>query len=96
MRSILHAIAFMLAAGPAGAQTHTMDGFVRDFLERHGIPGASIAVVRDGRIVEAAGYGTANLELGVPATDRTVYEIETRLEELEQDEALWLRFGRRR
>lgn len=31
----------------------------------------------------------------LPEVDRTVYEIETRLEELEQDEALWLRFGRR-
>lgn len=30
----------------------------------------------------------------LPEIDRTVYEIETGLEELEQDEALWLRFGR--
>jgi V/A-type H+-transporting ATPase subunit D len=31
----------------------------------------------------------------LPEIDRTVYDIEARLEELEQDEALWTRFGRR-
>jgi V/A-type H+-transporting ATPase subunit D len=31
----------------------------------------------------------------LPEIDRTVYDIESRLEELEQDEALWLRFSRR-
>ncbi|MBI3045749.1 MAG: V-type ATP synthase subunit D [Betaproteobacteria bacterium] len=31
----------------------------------------------------------------LPEIDRTVNEIETRLEELEQDEALWLRYHRR-
>ena len=31
----------------------------------------------------------------LPEIDRTVYDIESRLEELEQDEALWIRFSRR-
>src|SRR5262249_57489133 len=39
------------------------------------IPGASLAIVRDGRIVKARGYGLASLELGAPATEHTVYEI---------------------
>lgn len=58
------------AAGPAG-----LDGMVRAFIERHHIPSAAIAVVKDGRIVKSAAYGLANLELRVGATDSTVYEI---------------------
>jgi D-alanyl-D-alanine carboxypeptidase len=36
------------------------------------IPGVSVAVVKDGRLVKAAGYGIANLELQAPATAQTV------------------------
>ena len=39
------------------------------------IPGASLAIVRDGRIIKAQGYGFANLELKASATKDTVYEI---------------------
>jgi CubicO group peptidase (beta-lactamase class C family) len=39
------------------------------------IPGLSLAVVRDGTVVKAAGYGFANLELEARATPQTVYEI---------------------
>src|SRR5262249_55095542 len=34
-----------------------------------------VAVVRDGKVVLAKGYGYASVELGVPATADTVYEI---------------------
>jgi len=37
-------------------------------------PGAAVAVVRDGRVVLAKGYGTAHLEYGVPITPRTVFQ----------------------
>ncbi len=39
------------------------------------IPGLSLAFVRDGKIVLAKGYGMANLELNVPATEKTSYSI---------------------
>jgi CubicO group peptidase (beta-lactamase class C family) len=39
------------------------------------IPGLSLAVVRDGEIVKASGYGLADLQMGVAATPQTVYEI---------------------
>ena len=59
----------------AHAQTDSVDAFVRDFIQRHKIPGAAIAVVHRGRVVKAAGYGLANLELNVPATAHSVFEI---------------------
>jgi len=39
------------------------------------IPGVSIGVVRDGKVLLAKGYGLENVELGASATADTVYEI---------------------
>ncbi|HEV2763431.1 MAG TPA: serine hydrolase domain-containing protein [Pyrinomonadaceae bacterium] len=42
--------------------------------ERH-VPGLALAVVRDGKVIKARGYGLANVELNVPVTTETVFEI---------------------
>ena len=57
------------------ANADPVDDYVRARLAASRVPGVSVAVVKDGRIVKAAGYGTASLELDAPATERTVYEI---------------------
>jgi CubicO group peptidase (beta-lactamase class C family) len=51
-----------------------VDAFVEKEMQRQHIPGLSIAVVRDGKVVKAKGYGLANVELDVPATADTVYQ----------------------
>jgi len=38
-------------------------------------PGASVAVVKDGKIIFKKGYGMANLEYGIPNTPSTVFHI---------------------
>ena len=38
-------------------------------------PGCALGVVQQGRLVYSKGYGTANLELGVPITPQTVFDI---------------------
>jgi len=38
------------------------------------IPGVSLAVCRDGKIVKAAGYGLANVELDVPVRPETIFQ----------------------
>jgi D-alanyl-D-alanine carboxypeptidase len=52
---------------------------LRDAVEaamvRDRLPGVAVAVVRDGRLVRAEGYGIANLELGVPVRPATVFKI---------------------
>jgi CubicO group peptidase (beta-lactamase class C family) len=50
-----------------------IDDFVQDHMKKEHIPGLSMAVVRDGKLVRAQGYGFADLELNVRASDRTVY-----------------------
>jgi CubicO group peptidase (beta-lactamase class C family) len=52
-----------------------VDEHVRSEMQRQKIPGLSLAVVRNGEVVKARGYGSASLELNVPATADTVYYI---------------------
>jgi CubicO group peptidase (beta-lactamase class C family) len=51
------------------------DARIQAEMRRQNIPGLSVAVVRDGRIVRAQGYGLADPERRIPATPETVYKI---------------------
>lgn len=67
--------AMLLAACVSAPRPDPVDVYLEARLKSLHIPGASLAIVRDGRIVKARGYGLASLELGAPATEHTVYEI---------------------
>ncbi len=56
------------------ARADQVDDFVKAELQRQKIPGVSIAVVRNGEVVKAQGYGLANVELNAAATADTVYQ----------------------
>ncbi|UCF19594.1 MAG: serine hydrolase [Gemmatimonadota bacterium] len=43
--------------------------------DRPGSPGLAVAVVKDGQIVHARGYGQSNLELGTPITPQSVFYL---------------------
>ena len=51
-----------------------VDDYVKAEMERRKIPGLSLAVVRDGEIVKAQGYGLSNVELNVAAAPETIYQ----------------------
>ncbi|MDQ6769584.1 MAG: beta-lactamase family protein [Gemmatimonadota bacterium] len=44
-------------------------------MEKYQIPGLSLAVVRDGRLRTQRSYGLNDMELGLKATDDTVYQL---------------------
>jgi D-alanyl-D-alanine carboxypeptidase len=44
-------------------------------MKQQNIPGLSLAVVKDGEIIKARGYGVSNRQLKTPATPETVYKI---------------------
>ncbi len=67
--------ALLLLLSPRVAAADPVDDIVNAELKRQGVPGASVAVVRDGKLVKAEGYGLANVELNVGATSQTVYQI---------------------
>jgi CubicO group peptidase (beta-lactamase class C family) len=50
------------------------DVHVRRRMQEMHIPGLSLAVVKDGKVIKAAGYGLANVETKTPATAETVYK----------------------
>jgi CubicO group peptidase (beta-lactamase class C family) len=52
----------------------TVDEYVKEQMAKQRIPGLSIAVVKDGKLIKAAGYGMANLETNTLATPETVYK----------------------
>lgn len=47
--------------GKASPGTEALDKAVVTILNRHGIPGAALAIARDGKLIIARGYGWANL-----------------------------------
>ncbi len=50
-----------------------LDTLVPEALGREGVPGASVAVIGDGRLLWAKGYGLANKATGEAVTDETVF-----------------------
>lgn len=51
-----------------------IDEYVRAEMEKERVPGLAIAVVQDGKVIGAKGYGVASLELRVPVTPETVFQ----------------------
>ncbi len=66
---------FLFLLCSSAARADKVDDFIRAQMQERHIPGAAIAIVRDGKIVKAEGYGLANVELNVPVTKETVFEI---------------------
>ena len=64
-----------LVAGPLRAGSDEIDDYVRAEMRGQNIPGLSLAVARDGKIVKAAGYGLADRERRIAATPESVYKI---------------------
>ncbi|MGN6818930.1 MAG: serine hydrolase domain-containing protein [Sphingomonas sp.] len=68
-------LALLLVATPVAAQdltpaeTAKVDSIVTDTLARNGVPSASVAIVRGGRIVFAKAYGKQSETIATPRTD---------------------------
>lgn len=57
------------------AKPDSVDKYVLAQLAERHIPGAAVAVVKNGKLIKSAGYGLASVEFNVPATKETVFEI---------------------
>ena len=71
-------LALGLLVSPAWAQPTTalerVDEFVRAEMARQKVPGVALAVVRNGEVLRAQGYGLANVEHQVPVRPETVFQ----------------------
>lgn len=69
---------FLLAACVAAAQSPATTAAVADYvkaeMQRQHIPGLSLLVVKNGKIVQAEGFGLANVELQVPVKPESIFQ----------------------
>jgi len=75
-RAVSLIVLFLAASSTtlSASQSDKVDDFVKAEMRRQKIPGLSIAVVNNGEIKKAKGYGLANVELNVPATTDTIFQ----------------------
>ncbi len=52
-----------------------VDDYINAAMSRQHIPGLTLAVLRDGKVIKSQGYGLASVELNVPAKPETVFEL---------------------
>jgi CubicO group peptidase (beta-lactamase class C family) len=62
------------AAGAQAPETTRVDALFAEW-DQLGSPGAAVAVLKDGEIVLERGYGSAQLEHGVPVTPATIFHV---------------------
>ena len=68
-------VVIVLFAAAAPAQVNKVADYVKAEMKRQRIPGLSLAIVENGNVILAEGYGSSNLELNLPTKAETVYKI---------------------
>jgi D-alanyl-D-alanine carboxypeptidase len=57
------------------AQTSSTDDYINAAMKNRRIPGLALVVIQHGNVIKMQGYGLANVELDVPVTPYTVFEL---------------------
>jgi N-acyl-D-amino-acid deacylase len=61
--------------GKAAPGLEPLDKAVALMMDRHGVPGAALAVAKDGKLIYAKGFGWSDLEAGTPVDPLTVFGL---------------------
>ncbi len=69
---LLFAIHAVQAQSPAS--TSAVTEYVKAEMKRQHIPGLSLLVVKDGKVIRSEGFGFANVELQVPVKPETIFQ----------------------
>jgi CubicO group peptidase (beta-lactamase class C family) len=59
------------------ARSDRVDEDVESEMKQSHLPGLALAVTQGGKVIRASGYGLANVELDVPVTPGTVFQIQS-------------------
>src|SRR5678816_1305338 len=74
--SLVFAAAILFTAAPAAAAPPAgLDAYVEKAMTTFGAPGLSLAIVEDGKVVVAKGYGITKLGTNNRATEHTAFPI---------------------
>lgn len=65
----------VLATVALYASADPVDDFVREQMKQQNVPGLTLAIVKDGKVIKESAYGKADLELDVPAAVDNIFEI---------------------
>src|SRR6201991_906823 len=68
----------LLSSSVHGQQLSVSDSvnaFLKAKMQQRHIPALQIAVIRDGKVIKDTSFGVANLENNIPATDQTIFSI---------------------
>jgi CubicO group peptidase (beta-lactamase class C family) len=60
---------------PVGDIVAELEEFIPTHMDLEGVPGLAIALIRNGEVVWADGFGVANTITGAPVTANTVFEV---------------------
>jgi CubicO group peptidase (beta-lactamase class C family) len=72
--ALIIGFAALIGQAQTGDMDSRVDKFVQDSIREQRIPGLALAVMRDGQIIKAKGYGLSNIELNVPVTPQTIFQ----------------------
>ena len=70
----LHAATATAAVPPVPEWAARVDSFVAEQMRQQKVPGISLAIVKNGALVVAKGYGESNIEHHVPVTPETIFQ----------------------
>ena len=56
------------------ARADSLDDALLQEMKRRHVPGLSVLVLKDGKVIKEKGYGLANIEHQVPVTPQTVFQ----------------------
>ncbi|HEX6728684.1 MAG TPA: serine hydrolase domain-containing protein, partial [Pyrinomonadaceae bacterium] len=74
-RQISASFLLLVLVGSVAGQVNEVNEYIKAEMGRQKIPGISLAVIRNGKVILAEGYGLANVEVNVPAKADTVFKI---------------------
>lgn len=73
-KSILFLLLFPVIAANAQVSERA-DSLILAEMQKTGIPGVALAVIKDGKVVKKSGYGLANIETQTPVSSASVFKI---------------------
>ncbi len=68
-------LAFYVGAAGADTPAYDLDGDVARVMKLFDVPGIAVAVVKDGKVVTARGFGVRELGQSAPVDGKTIFEI---------------------
>ena len=74
-RGFFCAVSALLLTSATLVRADQADDYIRARMDEFHVPGLSIAILKDGKIVKAAGYGLEDVDRRIAAAPETVYKI---------------------